>query len=277
EKSHVEVYHYEKKSFNLLGFDWDALAADDSWTDREIYDRDETLLEESEFVDVGASSYVPNYANGSAYSVAFERVPDKIIDLIPQTTQVKWTDTSLSDVTPDNRVYRYIGPDGAEAELSTINYAQASTGDNKTWEVDNYIGLFKQDPAQHRYYSDFENVTVDTFEDEWGGGWLREKTYYTRITTVTGIKDYFTHTLKADYPVDIEFIQGPQSPEINITSGGDIRLQGELSVPHDISDPNHKIEGKINLTAGGDIVQTETAAIFGANPAMVAGGSVYFN
>ncbi|MFO7964214.1 MAG: LEPR-XLL domain-containing protein [Desulfobacterales bacterium] len=287
EKSHVEVYHYEQKSFNLLGFDWDALAADDSWTDMDIYDRDETPLLESEFVDLSSSGNVPWYAADSAYSVEFYRVPDKIIDLTPDSTIVKWTDTTLDGVTPDNAFYRYIGPSGAEAELSTIDYATASTGDNPTWEQIKDSGTLLtlnaqvanktfQDPAKDQYYSDFENVTVDEFHDEWGGGWMREKTYYTRITTTTGIKDYFTHTLKADYPVDIEFIQGPISPEITITSGGDIRLQGELAVPHDLG-VTPKIEGKITLTADGDIIQTETSAIFGANPTMTAGGSVYFN
>ncbi len=39
-----------------------------------------------------------------------------------------------------------------------------------------------------------------------------------------------------------------------------------------------KIEGKINLTStGGSISQMDTAAIFGANPTMVAAGSIFFN
>ena len=274
EKSHVEVYHYKQKSFNLLGFDWDALAADASWTDRQIYNRDATLLQESESVALegtvipDGSEYVPSYANGQAYTVAFERIRDIIVDLIPGQTLVKWLveDDEGNPLGGDGNVYRYkdTAPAG-EAILSEIVY---DTDTN--WEAtDIDPNTFVQDPALKQYKSDFTNLTVDTFRDSWGGGWLRTKTYYTKITTVTGIKDYFTHTLKADYPVDIEFIQGPTNPAINITSVGDIRLQGEMAIPE---------EGTITLTStGGSVVQTSSSAIYGANPTVNAAGSVVFN
>jgi Ca2+-binding RTX toxin-like protein len=270
EKSHVEVYHYEKKSFNLIGFDWDALAADGSWTDREIYNRDATLLLESEAVALEdlTTTDVPNYADGTAYTVAFERVSDKIIDLFPGQTLVKWLveDDEGTPLDGDGKVYRYkLTAPAGEAILAEIDY-----GTDSNWElVDPQPPTFEQNPALKQYYSNFENVTVDEFKDSWGGGWLRTKTYYTRITTVTGIKDYFTHTLKADYPVDIEFIQGHDNPAILVNSVGDIRLQGEIAIPE---------EGTITLTStGGSVIQTSTAAIFGANPTVAAAGGVVIN
>ena len=40
----------------------------------------------------------------------------------------------------------------------------------------------------------------------------RHKTVDTLITQIFGEKDYYTHTLKADYPIEVSFIQGPATP-----------------------------------------------------------------
>ncbi|MCP3988946.1 MAG: hypothetical protein GY724_07720, partial [Actinomycetia bacterium] len=120
-----------------------------------------------------------------------------------------------------------------------------------------------------QYYSNFENITVN--QENWttGGGWLRKKTYHTRITTITGLVDFYTHTLKADHPVAIEFLQGPDNPSVDVYSRGDIYLQGELAVP---------VSGTIDLTSVfGSVTQTKSSAIFGANPTIDAQGPVVFN
>ncbi|MCH9021479.1 MAG: DUF1206 domain-containing protein, partial [Planctomycetes bacterium] len=51
-----------------------------------------------------------------------------------------------------------------------------------------------------------------------GGGFLKKKTYHTKINTVEGVKELFTHTLKADYPIGIDFT-GSSAPSTKGTSG----------------------------------------------------------
>ncbi|WBA80116.1 hypothetical protein [Endozoicomonas sp. GU-1] len=63
-----------------------------------------------------------------------------------------------------------------------------------------------------------------------GGGWLRKKTVHTKITVVEGLKDYYTHSLKADYDIAIDFLSGNSQPDVNITSKGDITLAGKIKM-----------------------------------------------
>lgn len=63
-----------------------------------------------------------------------------------------------------------------------------------------------------------------------GGGWLRKKTVHTKITVVEGLKDYYTHSLKADYDIAIDFLSGNSQPDVNITSKGDIILAGKIKL-----------------------------------------------
>jgi hypothetical protein len=82
------------------------------------------------------------------------------------------------------------------------------------------------------YDSDFENYTFFAYEP-WttGGGWLRTKTVHTLTVQTYGEKDYYTHTIKADYPIDIEILQGPAIPSINIDTAQDLYLQGTITSP----------------------------------------------
>jgi hypothetical protein len=73
----------------------------------------------------------------------------------------------------------------------------------------------------------------------------------------------YTHTLKADYPIAINFIQGSTAPEINISTSGNLILEG------DVNSPEH---GVINFTSlTGSIVSAERVAIYGAIPNLQAG------
>ena len=62
-----------------------------------------------------------------------------------------------------------------------------------------------------------------------GGGFLRKKTYHTQRTEIQGIKNYYTHSLRADHPIEIGFITpDPQSATaagaLTISSSGDVTL-----------------------------------------------------
>ena len=98
--------------------------------------------------------------------------------------------------------------------------------------------------------------------DNWttGGGWLRKKTYHKLVTTVSGLKDFYTHKLEADVPIRIDFIQGDDTPTVNITSGGSISF-GEINVPDTVA-------SSVNIKttrAGANILQSTSSGIFGTN------------
>src|SRR5204862_4977436 len=106
------------------------------------------------------------------------------------------------------------------------------------------------------YDSQFRNYsyTVDSWTT--GGGWLRKKTVHTLITVVQGLKDYYTHTLKADYPIAITFVAGSATPSITVRSVRDILLQGNIESP---------AAGSISITSSaGSVTSSPSGAIFGA-------------
>ena len=63
--------------------------------------------------------------------------------------------------------------------------------------------IFTHEPAASStsadYRSDFENQSYQVKQWTEGGGWLRTKHEITEVTTITGQKDYYTNSLKADY------------------------------------------------------------------------------
>ena len=106
-----------------------------------------------------------------------------------------------------------------------------------------------------------------------GGGWLRKKTWHKLVTTVTGIKDFYTHTLEADRPINIDFLTGPSAPSVNIVSGGSIDF-GEINVPDTVaSSVSIKTTG-----AGANILQDVSSGIFGTNDVTIdSAGSLRAN
>ncbi len=317
EKSQVVTTKYEKKSFNLIGFDWDGLVRDASykWQVTEIrnefpllesevlaavpdYDLDaldpdtQVTLEPGQIVkdsqdnlyryqgatetdfnlelaDFSDSSKwvseigIPDYATGYAYTIQYVMSDDTDVELIPNVDIVKVVnDDNGVMAAADGEVghrYLYVGNDPMEVVLSEQNFFTDQWEDVTDSTTDDNV----------TYLSSFENYTSE--EKTWttGGGWLRKKTYHTLTTQSFGQKDYYTHTLKADYPIAISFIEGPATPSINISTARDVYLQETVTSPSD---------GAISVTsAEGDVIFSDTAAILGASPDIQAGGSVRAN
>ncbi|MEB3331540.1 MAG: LamG-like jellyroll fold domain-containing protein, partial [Synechococcaceae cyanobacterium] len=74
--------------------------------------------------------------------------------------------------------------------------------------------------------------------DNWttGGGWLRKKTYHTQTTRIDGRKDVWSHSLKADWPIELGFQAAPgdRSGQVTINSVGAIRLDGDVAAARGI-------------------------------------------
>ena len=108
---------------------------------------------------------------------------------------------------------------------------------------------------------------------ETGGGWLRKKSYHKLVTTVSGIKDFYTHTLEADLPIAIDFIDGPAAPQVSITSAGSIDF-GEINVPDTVA-------SSVSITTtgeGADILQDISSGVFGTNDVTInSAGSLRAN
>ncbi|MBF0186114.1 MAG: hypothetical protein HQM06_17230, partial [Magnetococcales bacterium] len=242
EKTRVVVNTYEQKSFNLLGFDWDALAADSSAVSTDTQFRDSTPLLESE---------VPVQLNaGYAYYIGYEQRRDTSIAMVKNVTEVvdvsglNWSDSSQYNANMNQvelSVYRYIGSAAQEVLHDSTSGLQADFTDTSKWErakdavtgkdkvVIGYLAAKTSYTNKNdKYLSTFENETKDSKTWTTGGGWLREKTVHTEVTTVTGLKDFYTNVLRADYPIVISFLQGGATPTINIQTPGALLLSGDV-------------------------------------------------
>ncbi|MDV7395912.1 hypothetical protein RZS08_31260, partial [Arthrospira platensis SPKY1] len=82
----------------------------------------------------------------------------------------------------------------------------------------------------NQFDSTFENYTYSQRNWTTGGGWLRQKTIHTETITETGFKNYFTHYLRADYPIIITAAKGVGTPGLNITSVGSVIFRGNVSL-----------------------------------------------
>ncbi|HET6787449.1 MAG TPA: hypothetical protein VFH49_05785, partial [Aquabacterium sp.] len=255
EKVKTEVTKYEKNSFNLFGGntgfeDW--LSSDNSYKWRTVNYTDETPLLESEAAGIiggSGGTAAPVYADDKAYTVAYEQVSDPDVNLESGVTTV-WDDLNYSG--QGVRGYRYIGAVNTETILPGEDFSDAAR-----WQYEAGIT-----DGNATYNSSFKNYTMTVDEWETGGGWLREKTYHTKITIITGLKDYYTHTLKADYPIDVGFIGGSSSPFINLQSKKDLLLQGDVSVADG---------GTITLTSlQENVLGAEQTAIFNDAPTVSA-------
>ena len=85
--------------------------------------------------------------------------------------------------------------------------------------------------ANDTYESDFANqeITTDGPKEE-GGGWLREKVITTKVTTVTGLKDFYTYGLKADLPIEVTTLVGAAKPTVSVLTTGKLLLRGSISL-----------------------------------------------
>ncbi|MFO7617339.1 MAG: hypothetical protein R6V75_08800, partial [Bacteroidales bacterium] len=308
EKTTVTVTYYKKRFFNLLGFDWDALAKDQNyeWTKTEY--RDEVPLLESEVlavepnyvvalpapvtiqtgqtvktsdgtvymyhgpreeIDLSTADFTdaakwvraietPGYANDTAYTVQYELRKDTDVELYQNISIVKVVKDANQGGVVGNR-YLYLG-ENAELVLREQDYSD----DTKWQDVTNNSAYPGYD-----YESDFLNYSFEYRTWTTGGGWLRYKTIHMLTTQTEGQKDYYTHTLKADYPIGLQFLQGPAVPSISIQAKGDLYLQGTITAP---------AEGAVSLVStAGSVLFGDEAAVLGASPVIQSAGSVRLN
>jgi hypothetical protein len=215
---------YEKNSFNLFGFDTplardiaDALDKDNSWTERKItYTDDFPLLESEDRVFQTSQVIPPGIAANTIYYVEFERRVDTLVDVIPNSTIVKYVGTDTSKGEKD-ALYLYKGSVAVELYLPEVNYTTAD------WE--------KVTSGVPEYNSDYENSTYTVKPSVSGGGWLQKKQEITKITDIQGQKDYFTQALKADYPIEVLYGIPVDKPTIDIDSRGAVQLDGNVFNP----------------------------------------------
>ncbi|MEM6398913.1 MAG: hypothetical protein AAF757_01595 [Cyanobacteria bacterium P01_D01_bin.116] len=267
EQTLVTVRKYEDSSLNLFGGNTgfeDALADDTSYKWETVTPRDEFPLLESESLIPDGTNTVPSYANDTAYTIEYELKDDTSIDLIKNTSLVRDIST--------NTVYKYIADNDDVQLYDPVNQVVvADFTDTNTWEsqgVDTSNDF--EDPDNNKFDSNYVNRTIDI--DEWttGGGWLRKKTQHRKVTITEGLKDFYTHTLKADYAININLTDGTNPPAITVDTTQDLYLQGDLKVPD------------INLFAGnlptisltstnGSITSADTVAIYGVTPTIDAG------
>ena len=110
EKTTVVQTYYKKRSFNLLGFDWDSLAKDENYEWRITTYRDAYPLLESEILAVE-----PNY-------VEEESPTEQLVTV--ETGQTVKTKSEVNGEEVD-KVYMYQGPTG-EIDLVNADYADTS-------------------------------------------------------------------------------------------------------------------------------------------------------
>ena len=195
------------------------------------------------------------YANGKAYTVTYIQKNDDDVDVVQNVTLVKDGST----------VYRYVGASG-EVILGTSDYTDTSLWAATTESASD----FTQDVANNKFESSYRNST--TTSDDWttGGGWLRKKTYHTKTVTTVGLTDYYTHTLKADYPIAIEFIQGPTVPHVEIDTAHNLQLLNNILVPE--AGTVAGADSTLILRArGSELTAAEGVAVYGTAPQFFVG------
>ena len=259
EKTKTTYFLYVQKSFNLIGGgtgfeDW--LSADSELVDTDIFFTDFAPLLESEVMalESGANEdngqvATPDDVAGNDYTILYQLMKDNDVDLLQGNTTV-WH-------VIEEQGYRFVGTN-REGVLPIENYGGAD------WELDATVNA---DNAT--YKSDFENFTrLPDPPRQWqeGGGWLQEKRFYTEFTEIGGLKDYYTHTLRADKPIAISFAANAGAAKIDISSDGDLLIQGDISVAEG---------GQVTLESTlGSVLGGETNAIFNDAPEVDAHGSV---
>ena len=94
EKTQVTTTKYEQNSFNLIGYDWDFLAADVAydWQDTEYRDARPLLESESRSTATGNLAH----ASGKAYTVTYVQKDDDDVDVVQNVTLVKHASTVSS-------------------------------------------------------------------------------------------------------------------------------------------------------------------------------------
>src|SRR5258708_3337387 len=269
----TELRHYDKESFNLFGGgtgfeDW--LASDNSykWKTNEFTDPRPLLESEALAIEGGSGGDAnPSFTNGDAYGISYVRQGDPTVAVTQNITTV-W---DVSQGGGASGGWRYIGVT-ARVQLTASGVLPARGASNDSWEWHNEIteppDTFTHLPAATStsadYRSDFENQSHQVKQWTEGGGWLQTKHDITEVTTITGKKDYYTHSLKADYAVSIS-AAGNTSSHINISSSKDLLVGGNITVASG---------GDVSLTStSGSVLGNGTAAIFNDDLNITAAGN----
>ena len=274
EKTSTKIEKFEKNSFEVIPgfFDLDSVIRDDNKVRENVEFRDATPLLESEGLARGiklpATSPLgqPQLANDFVYLTLYEQKVDESVDVVARVTKVYDVATL--------KVYTYVG------SQSQVVFRTANFGDTSQWKYETTLSSSSAqswaDVKQQRYASNYVNSTRTV--DSWttGGGWFSKKTVHIQTVTVTGLKDYYTHALKADYPIAVGFIDGPQAPEIRIDSVGGLVLTNSVKLGGDPDalgavmppdDPFVRVPRPGSVSIAADALEIgDNAIIFGAAP-----------
>ncbi|MGB0734075.1 MAG: hypothetical protein ACPGPF_09910, partial [Pontibacterium sp.] len=137
--------------------------------------------------------------------------------------------------------------------------------------------------ANTAYVSSFSNVNVATPEvkliDSWTTStWYGKKTYYSKFVKETKKQDIYTHSIKADYSIDINFLGSSEATvNVNSTGTGDVLLVGGIynTTGNTSIQSQGAIEGtRESIVQGNRIVLTAGSNIGSANELAVTGGVI---
>ncbi|MBM3376425.1 MAG: hypothetical protein FJY35_10075, partial [Betaproteobacteria bacterium] len=290
----TEVYTYEERSFNLIGFNWDFLSPDSEAKDVSRKFTDGTPLLESEVITVRA-----DMANAPTLLVDYMRRANPAVELIKNKSLVR-------DVVT-NKLYEYVGDTG------NVTFPVANFTDTGKWKFVEQMSGGKRsvlgtsvianptDPTKWLYY--FENQQSNrvkradgtnwepektdykldsTFNNQeitikgptkTGGGWLRETVITTVKTTVTGLKDFYTYSLRADRPIEISAFTGTTAPTVDIKTTGTLQLLSNITFDDTL--PDSEAEAFKPLALSADALEVSGTALFsGALPDIKANSDV---
>jgi hypothetical protein len=128
--------------------------------------------------------------------------------------------------------------------------------------------------AEYRLDSNFANqeITVKG-PTKTGGGWLRETVITTIKTTVTGLKDFYTYSLRADRPITISSLTGSDKPVVDIQTTGTLRLRSAISFGD--APANEEAEDFRPIALSANALEVSGTALFsGAVPEIKANSDV---
>ena len=246
------------------------LVKDNSYKWQTINFRDAQPILESEVVY--SPKLLPNgspdpsdplsYTVGKAYTIEYSQTPDRDVDLVPGTTIIRVVDNIPPARGVQGDYYRLKADvtTGLSSILADENYKDATR-----WEH------FTSNPGSdaNTADSDYENYSQDVKRWSTGGGWLRKKTLHTEVTTISGLTDYYTHSLKADYPIEIAFVGSTATPSLTINSVGNIILQGDVDVPSGTP--------VVVNSSNGSVFGASTVGFYGSTPRLTVAGDVDIN
>ncbi len=263
---------YTSTSLNLVGNNVDPLDwLSNSWdsTDGPFVQnvQQEPLLQSQGIVYASTSNsalQAPGYAIGKNYSIQYSVLASTSTPMTPGTASTVGTlveDVNAADsgnAAVFDKLFQYVGPPGS------VYLPGTDFTNTQLWKADTVDPIPTANDAPNFYMSSFLNSTVTADGPSTsGGGWLRHTTTTLVITQTQGFENYYTQTLKADYPIAVTFLPGQSDPGLTITSKGDITLKGEVDLGAGGTVSLTTIDPPVNPTPS--ITIGNGVAIFGAS------------